>query len=115
MCPDVPKRQAMNIPERDWKKFGPLRDKALARFCDRVLAEIEATKSNDALSSHEKYLEIYSLVRDRDKKLAQIFDGYSRSRALMQLAMIRSQDLLEPEEIDCFSESTREFLERFRD
>ena len=104
----------MNIRESDWKKFKPLREKALARFCDRILAEIEATNADDVLSSHEKYLEIYSLVRERDRELGQIFDGYSRSRALMQLAMIQSRNLIEPEEFDCFSESTLEFLTSFR-
>ena len=104
----------MNIRESDWKKFKPLRDKALARFCDRILAEIKAMNADDTLTSHEKYLEIYSLVRERDKELGRIFDGYSRSKALMQLAMIRSRNLIEPEEFDCFSESTLEFLTSFR-
>ena len=103
----------MNIRESDWKKFKPLRDKALVRFCDQILSQIEATNADDTLSSHEKYLEIYSLVRERDKELGQIFDGYSRSRALMQLAMIQSRNLLEPEEFDCFSESTLQFLTSF--
>jgi hypothetical protein len=104
----------MSIPEPDWKKFRPLRDKALANLCDSILSEIAQTSADDALSSHERYLEVYSLVRDRDKELGQIFDGYSRSRALMQLAMIQSHGLLEPEEFKCFSESTREYLAGFK-
>lgn len=103
----------MSIPESDWKKFKPLRDKALAKFCDLVLSEISAISADDMLSSHERYLEIYSLVQDRDKELGQIFDGYARSRALLQLAMIQSRNLLEPEEFDCFSEPTREYLASF--
>ena len=35
----------MIIPESDWKKFKPLRDKALARLCDRILSEIAATSA----------------------------------------------------------------------
>jgi hypothetical protein len=104
----------MNIPESDWKKFKPLRQKALTRLCDKILAEIEAKSANETLSSHEKYLEIYSLVRERDKELGQIFDGFSRSKALMQLAMIQSRDLIAAEELECFSEITREFLASFR-
>jgi len=100
----------MSIPESDWKKFKPLRDKALARLCDRILAEVESTTADDALSSHEKYVKIYSLIRDRNKELGRIFDGYSRSRMLSQLSMMQSYQLLEPEELTCFSESTQEFL-----
>jgi hypothetical protein len=104
----------MIIPESDWKKFKPLRDKALARLCDRILSEIAATSAEEALSSHEKYLKIYSQIRDHDKQLGLIFDGYSRSRALSQLAMIQSYDLLQREEFGCFSASTQEFLARSR-
>ena len=104
----------MNIPESDWKKFGPLRDKALANFCDLILSEIDSTNADGALSSHEKYLKIYSLIRDRDKELGQVFDGYSRSKALMQLALIQSRGLLAPEEFSCFSESTQDFLAEFK-
>ena len=100
----------MSVPESDWKMFKPLRDKALARLCDRILAEVGLAMADDALSSHEQYLKIYSLIRKRDKDLGQIFDGYSRSRMLSQLSMMQSFELLEPEELACFSESTREFL-----
>lgn len=104
----------MHIPEPDWKKFKPLRDKALENLCDRILSEIAAASAEDALSSHEKYLKIYAQIRDDNKELGRIFDGYSRSRALTQLAMIQSRELLEPEEFECFSESTQEFLAHFR-
>jgi hypothetical protein len=50
--------------------------------------------SEDALSSHEKYLKIYSQVRDNDKKIGQIFNGYSHSRMLSQLSMMQSYGLM---------------------
>lgn len=100
----------MSIPESDWKKFKLLRDKALARLCDRILAEVRSTIAEDTLSSHEKYLKIYSQFKVRDQELGQIFDGYSRSRMLSQLAMMQSYELLEPEELACFSKATQDFL-----
>jgi hypothetical protein len=104
----------MTIPESDWKQFKYLRDKAQTKLCDLILSEISSIGADDTLSSHEKYLKTYTLIRDRDKELTEIFDGYSRSRALMQLAMIQSRELLEPEEFECFSESTQEYLAGFR-
>ena len=104
----------MHIPESDWKKFKPLRDKALARLCGRILAEVAATLSENVLSSHEKYLKMYKQVRDSDKKMGQIFDGYSRSRMLAQLSMMQSYELIEPEELECFSTYTQEFLAGFK-
>ena len=100
----------MQIPESDWKKFRPLRDKALGNLCDQVLAELLATTAEDGLSSHQKYLKIYDRVQEYDKEIGRIFDGYSRSRALSQLAMMQSRHLLEPEEFACFSELTRDYL-----
>lgn len=100
----------MHIPESDWKQFRPLRDKALANLCDKVLAEIIATTADDALSSHQKYLKIYDRIQDYDDDIGRIFDGYSRSRALSQLAMIQSHHLLEPEDFECLSELTQEYL-----
>lgn len=100
----------MSIPESDWKMFKPLRDQALERLCDRIIAEVGSTMTEDVLSNHEKYLKIYSRIRERNKELARIFDGYSRSRMLSQLAMMQSYELLDPEELTCFSESTQEFL-----
>jgi hypothetical protein len=69
--------------------------------------------SEDALSSHEKYLKIYSQVKDNDKKIGQIFNGYSRSRMLSQLSMMQSYGLIEPEELERFSTYTQEFLAGF--
>ncbi|MCB1695239.1 MAG: hypothetical protein KDI34_03345 [Halioglobus sp.] len=100
----------MHIPESDWKKFRPLRDKALANLCDKVLTAITATTANDALSSHQKYLKIYDEIQHYDEQIGLIFDGYSRSLALSQLAMIQSHHLLEPEEFAGLSASTREYL-----
>ena len=100
----------MYIPESDWKKFRPLRDKALGNFCEKVLAAIIATTAEDALSSHQKYLKIYDRIQAYDEDIGRIFDGYSRSRALSQLAMIQSHHLLESEDFECFSDSTREYL-----
>lgn len=100
----------MHIPASDWKKFRPLRDKALANLCDLVLTEISATTAEDALSSHQKYLKIYDRIQDYNDEISRIFDGYSRSRALSQLTMMQSHHLLEPEEFGCFSDLTRDYL-----
>ncbi|MEM8493458.1 MAG: hypothetical protein AAF756_21785 [Pseudomonadota bacterium] len=100
----------MSFPESDWKKFKPLREKALAKFCEMVLEEIESIRSENSLSSHEKYLKIYALVSDSDNRIEEIFDGYSRSRALRQLVMFKTEGLLEQSEFACFSEETIEVL-----
>jgi len=103
----------MDIPETDWKKFKPLREKALERYCERVLKEIDSIKSETDHSRHEMYLKIFAFIEDKDQKLEQIFDGYSRSRALFQLSMFKSEKLLEPADFECFSQETQDYLEAF--
>ena len=100
----------MHIPESDWKQFKPVRDKALDVFCERVLLEVASTLADGALSNHDKFLQVYATTNDRNRELGRIFDGYSRSGALLQLTMMQSSDLLDAKDIDDFSESTKEHL-----
>lgn len=98
------------FPESDWKVFRQLRELALQRFCERVLIEVEQISSDSAKSFHDRYLRLYRLLQRRDRELGQAFNDPRRSTAMMQLAMINSRRLLEPEELMRFSVSTRETL-----
>jgi hypothetical protein len=104
----------MTLLESDWKKFTKLKKTALSRFCERVLAEIDAIRTKETLSSHDQYLEIFALIEKRDRELAQTFDYHSRSKALFQLHLIVARDLLEDEELSQFSEETRKVIESSR-
>jgi hypothetical protein len=71
------------INESDWKLFRQLQAIALQRFCQRVLDEVVQVASNADKTSHERYGEMYGLIKDRDKELAHAFDDPRRSRALV--------------------------------
>jgi hypothetical protein len=74
--------------------FIPLR----ARFSDRVLSEIASASSAPGQSAHERYLEVFEVVRDKDKEPAMLFDNPRRSNALAQLSAIASAGLVTDEE-----------------
>jgi hypothetical protein len=93
----------MNIPESDWKKFKKLHPKALDRFCSRILEECRGICDNDSLSSHERYLRLFKHIKKRDKDMAQAFDDYRRSTAVMCLRAMGWLELLTDEEIAEFS------------
>jgi hypothetical protein len=99
------------ISETDWKIFKPVRELALERFCERVLAEAERIRADTGKSQHGRYIELYRLMRDRDKELAQVFDHLRRSTAVMQLAAFRSLGLVTDEEYMRFSAPTREVID----
>jgi hypothetical protein len=94
------------MSESDWRLFRQLRELALERFCERVLAEIGNVSSDPGQSHHERYLAVFRLIRERDKELAAAFDEPRRSTALQQLVLIRSRELLTDDEFARFGRET---------
>src|SRR6266850_7168780 len=95
------------IKEADWKVLRCLHPLALDRFCERVLAEIESVKHDDARSFHQRYLDIFEIVERRDREMARIFDNLKRSNALTMLTRMRTNRLLMEEECSSLSAETR--------
>ncbi|MCZ6803211.1 MAG: hypothetical protein O7D86_04565 [Proteobacteria bacterium] len=99
------------MTESDWKKFKIIRDNALQALCESILADTKNIIDNDSKDFHSRYLDLYELVRKKDKKISQVFDGLSRSKATIQLMQLRAMGLVsEPELI----ELTTEFEEQTR-
>src|SRR5260370_40958759 len=102
-----------SLRESDWKQFRQLQALALERFCQRVLDEVGELASDTDKSSHERYLAVYRLLRDRDEQLADAFNNPRRSSALVQLARIQAAGLLTEEEFARFSDRARASVEVF--
>ena len=102
-----------DFPESDWRVFRELREVALDRFCKRVLDEVGRLREDASRSHHERYLDVFRLLRDRDEELAHAFNDPRRSRMVWQLAAIHRYGLLEPDELARFTPQTRETVESF--
>jgi len=76
-----------------------------------VIEEINQATSNCTEDFHERYLEVFQLIKKRDKEIAWAFDDMRRSNAIMLLANIMESDLLVDEEFSQFSPETRESVE----
>jgi hypothetical protein len=98
------------IKESDWKLFKEVRSEALQRFCQKVLVEVKGIDADQTKSFHQRYLEIYRIVHDRDKELAKVFDYLRRSTALFQIAALRMRGLLSEDEFMRFSEEARNIV-----
>ena len=103
---------AVEIKESDWRLFRQLHKAALERFCERVLKEVRSTAANDGDSYHDRYLKLFSLIQDRDKAIASMFNDVRRSNALILLANIKQAGLLTAAEFAQFSAETREAIDR---
>lgn len=104
----------LDIREADWKRFRPVYQAALQRYCQRVLTEaarIAAGNGEDGASYQERYYKLYDLIKERDKELANMFDGQSRSKAVLQLAIMRKKGLVTDEEFATFSPELQERIQ----
>jgi hypothetical protein len=97
-----------DIREADWKLLRELKPLALARYCDRVLAEVVALASDAAVGSHERYLALLKLIDERDRTLADAFNDLKRSTGLLKLAILRRLNLVTDDEFARFTPETRE-------
>jgi hypothetical protein len=100
------------FPESDWRRFKEVHSEAEERYCERILEEVAAIASRSTeASAHARYMEIYKVIRDRHKQMANVFGDYRRSTAVLQLGLMRRMKLLTDEELGLFSERTRTRIE----
>lgn len=99
------------VNEADWKVLRRVLPLAVERFCERVLGEIDQAARDRSRSHQARYLEIFELIRRRDRDIARLFDDPRRSRALTMLTEMRSERLLTEEEFFSLSQQTRSAVE----
>ena len=98
------------ISEADWKHFKQVKEDALDKCCQQVLDDVRKGIYNPELSNHAKYLYLYKLMENSDKRIANIFDYNARSKAMLQLALMKSDGLLEAKQINGFSDELQSFI-----
>lgn len=100
-----------SLVESDWKKFKTLSTKALHRYCEKVLWELQSKLSDTAKNPHERYLELYSLIQKKDDTLALLFNDSRRSNAKPQLVALVANNLITKDELDTFSDELKIWVE----
>ncbi|APD86459.1 hypothetical protein BM527_10380 [Alteromonas sp. Mex14] len=98
------------ISEADWKHFKQVKADALDKCCQQVLDDVRKGIDDPELSNHAKYLYLYKLMENSDKRIANIFDYNARSKAMLQLALMKSDGLLEAKQISGFSDELQSFI-----
>ncbi|AUI82576.1 hypothetical protein [Alteromonas macleodii] len=98
------------ISEADWKHFKQVKADALDICCQQVLDDVRKGIDDPELSNHAKYLYLYKLMENSDKRIVNIFDYNARSKAMLQLALMKSDGLLEAKQISGFSDELQSFI-----
>ena len=96
------------MKESDWQIFKQIKEKAIQKFCQQALDEFEEVINDEKEHAYNRYLLLYKLVQNRDKRMQLLFDDHSRSKAQIQLIAIRGEDLADESLLSKLSE---EFLE----
>ena len=96
------------IPERDWKHLRTLKESVLAEACERIFEDIEDILQTRQGNEHESYLKLWKLLRHGDEDIATMFDDLRRSNALMKLASWTANNLLSDDDLQGFTEETRQ-------
>ena len=96
------------MKESDWKVFTALKDKAIEKHCTLALEESQEVISDNKEHVHNRYLYLYKLLQNSNKKMALLFDGHSRSKAWIQLIAIRNEGLADEELLSKLSDEMLE-------
>ena len=89
--------------EADWKTLRALSKVALDRYCAKVLDDCAAVIRDESKSSHERYLELFKLIQERDDDIAAAFNDMRRSQAAFRLAHTLALGVLTDDELARFS------------
>lgn len=95
------------ISESDWKKFKKIKEVALERFCSVAVADYTEAVTDSKLSSHGKHLYLYRLAINYEKRIGLLFDDHSRSKAVIQLLLLRDEKLVTDEELAPLSDELK--------
>ncbi len=104
-----------DIRESDWKAFRALHDELLDRLCGRILKTVRQKMNEPGQRMHARYLAVYKAVKNGDREVARLFNGMSRSSAVLQLLMMAAEGLLLAEDLERFSPELREQLRQVRE
>ena len=98
----------MPFSERDWKHLRTVHEIALERFCTQVLDDAVAIVQRGGLSAHERYLQLFQLLDERNAAMATAFDDMRRSTGLQRLIAMVGLDVLTRQELAGFNPDVQE-------
>jgi hypothetical protein len=84
---------AHGFRESDWS-FPRAAADALERFCKRTLEDVQRILKDASRTHHERYLDVFRLLQERDGELAHAFNDPRRSSMIGQLTAMCACGLL---------------------
>lgn len=104
-----------HIKESDWKYLSKIKDKILNRHCDAILEVIDLIVQNRKGEEHKSYLQIYSLISEKDNEIAVTYNDLKRSNAIEKICHMRKNLAMTDEEFSKLSKETKEIVNHILD
>ena len=96
------------ITESDWKKAKRFHSKILGRACEKIFDDVELIYKNRSENIHKSYLELYTLINEKNHELSEMFDDLRRSNIIIKITSWKRNNLISDEEFSEFSSETQE-------
>jgi hypothetical protein len=100
--------ESYRFPESDWKLLRSIQDKALVKACEQVFLAVETITEKRTSREHEAYLELWDLIKEKDREIANTFNNISRNTAIHSLVNIFAYGYLSKEDLGKFTVETQE-------
>jgi hypothetical protein len=102
--------------ERDWKYISGLHAEFLEEFSGRLNQELAELLRRKDITEDEKRHMVYKRVRERDRDIADCFNGWRRSDLAITALFLRKHGLLTDEHLKHLSPEAASMLrERYPD
>jgi len=99
------------LPEVDWKILRLMKDTLLRRASRTALEQVKKIVIGPDDDPHKVYLELWDTLKIEDGKIGRMFDNMKRSTAILKLAEMIRNELIREDELQGFTEETRERAE----
>lgn len=103
-----------DVPEADWRLFRKLRERALERFSAQILGELASICEDRSRGAHDRYLQLWRLLRERNEEMARTFDNPRRSMMHVHLAAMDELSLVESGDLSRMTTATQMQLRKLR-
>jgi hypothetical protein len=101
-----------SVPESDWKLFRKLQLELTNKACESIFKQVNDIANVRAGKEHQSYLDLYSLIKTEDNKIAEMFNNPTRNNVILKIVTLRRNEVLSNEQLQMFSEQTQEFVNR---
>lgn len=101
-----------SIPEKDWKMLSVLKENLLNSACETIFQRIEQLSSTRKGREHATYLELWKLMNQEDKVIAEMFDDLKRSNAVFKIAALKHHGVLTDDQLALFSQAIQDKVAR---